>query len=84
MKVKIALATGMSLVFYSTFVHAYSQEEVNRVELPQEDAIQPLGENVQVKQISAKSEGPIDSGVAPVGGAISPEPIATKPLATVP
>ena len=83
MKFKTALATSMLLVLYPTFVHAYSQEEVNRVELPQEDAIQPVGENVQIKQTSLKSEGPTEGNVAPVAGAISPRPITTTPPANV-
>lgn len=38
MKVILSAASAIALVFGSPLVHAYSQEEVNRVELPLDDS----------------------------------------------
>jgi hypothetical protein len=43
MKAKKLLVIGMSLFWYSAVVQAYSQEELNRVELPREEMTQTAG-----------------------------------------
>ena len=91
MKATKLLVIGMSLFLHSAFVQAYSQEEVNRVELPQDDMTQTAGASSQrqVPEVVAKS-GVTKSGVtdnksaAPDASTNVPGPLSTTQRGTAP
>ena len=86
MKLKCTLATGMLLILYSAFAHAYSQEEVNRVELPRDDAVQAEGANTQsqIQRTAVEFELLDNKSTINSIGTKSPSPISTTPPVDVP
>jgi hypothetical protein len=83
MRDSIVLATAVPLLFCCALAHAYSEEEVNRVEVPPEDAVVQMRTDGQTAGL-VKPQASANNDVAPASLIKTPEQVSTKIPSTTP
>jgi hypothetical protein len=83
MRTRIVVAAFVPLFYCCSLAHAYSQEEVNRVEVPPEDTVVQMKADGPAAQLASPQAAP-NNDVIPASLVKTLEPIATKASAAAP